>query len=62
MPLVRDFCFCWVDNTGLQKNFPRIRFQYSVSFFPAEFEYESHFLSSRPDFPKLHDEDLKSIK
>ena len=25
------------------KTFPGINFEYSVSFFPAEYEYESHF-------------------
>ena len=30
-------------NTGLQNNFPRLNFHYSVSFSPAECEYESHF-------------------
>ena len=29
--------------TGLQKNFPRIILQYSLSFSPTEYEYESHF-------------------
>ena len=37
---------------GLQKNFPRISFQYSVSFYPPEYEYESHFFPSRLDFSK----------
>ena len=34
------------------KKFPGINFQYSVSFFPAENEYERHVFPSRPDFPK----------
>ena len=50
------------DNTGLKKNFPRINFQYSVSFSPAEYEYEGHFFPSRPDFPKFYDKSLKIIK
>ena len=41
------------------KKSPRIIFQYSLSFFPAEYEYESHFFLSRPDFPKLCDKGLK---
>ena len=41
-----------IDNTGLQKNFPKINVQYLVSFSSAEYEYESHFFSSRLDFPK----------
>ena len=50
------------DNTGLQKNFPRIRFQYSVSFSPAEYEFESHFFPSRQYFPKIYDKCLKINK
>ena len=48
--------------TGLQKNFPRINFQYPVSFSPSEFEYESHFFPSRLDFPKNYDKGLKINK
>ena len=50
------------DYTGLQKKFPRISFQYSVSFFPAEYEYESHFFPSRPESPKFYDKGLKISK
>ena len=32
-----------VNNTGLQKKFPRINFQYLVSFSPSEYEYENLF-------------------
>ena len=32
-----------VDSTGLQKKFPGINFQYSVSFSTAEYEYETLF-------------------
>ena len=44
-----------IDNTGLQKKLPGTNFQYSVSFSPAEYENESHFFPSRPDFPKFYD-------
>ena len=37
-------------NTGLQKKIPSINFQSPVRFSPAEYEYESHFFLSRPDF------------
>ena len=45
-------------NTGLQK-IPRINSQYSVSFSPAEYGYESHFFPSRPVFQKIYNKDLK---
>ena len=48
--------------TGLQKSFPRINFQYLVSFCHAEFEYESHFFPSRLDFPENYDKGLKINK
>ena len=41
-----------LNNTGLQKKFPTINFQYSVSFSTAEYEYETLFFLSRLDFPK----------
>ena len=44
------------DYSGMQKN------QYSVSLFPAEYEYESNFFPSRPDFPKFYDKRLKINK
>ena len=47
-------------NTGLQKNFPRINFQYSYSFSPAEYEYENQFFPSRLDFPENYDKGLKT--
>ena len=50
------------DYTGLQKKFPGLNFQYSVSFFPTEYEYESHFFPSRPDFPEFYDKGLKINK
>ena len=51
------------DNTGLQKKkFPRIIFQFSVSFSPAEYEYENHFFQSRLDFSKKYDKGLKINK
>ena len=50
------------DNTGLQKNFPIIKFLYSVSFFPAEYKNKSHFFPSRLDFPKNYDKGLKINK
>ena len=49
-----------LNNTGLQKNFLRINFQYSYSFSPAEYEYESHFFPSRLDFPENYDRGLKT--
>ena len=33
-----------IDNTGLQKKFPIIIFQFLVSFFPVDYKYESFFL------------------
>ena len=42
-----------------KKKILRIYFQYSGSFSPAEYENESHFFPSRPDFPKLCDKGLK---
>ena len=49
-------CSLYVNHyTGLQKNIPRMSFQYSLSFSPAEYEYESHFFPSRPAFPKFYD-------
>ena len=48
--------------TVLQKKIPRIYFQYSVSFPPAEYEYVSHFFPSRPVLPKFYDEGLKINK
>ena len=47
---------------GLQKNIPKINFQYLVSFPPAEYEYENHFFPSLPDFPKFYDKGLKINK
>ena len=41
--------FTPTDNTGLQKNFPTIIFQYSVRFYPTEYEYERHIFPSNPD-------------
>ena len=51
-----------VDYTGLQKKFQRMNFRYSVSFSPAEYEYESRFFPSRSDFPKFYDKVLKISK
>ena len=51
-----------VNNTGLQKNFPRVKFQSSISFSPAEYEYESHFFPSRLFSPKNYDKVQKSTK
>ena len=54
---------CVVNNyTGLQKKFLRINFQYSYSFSPAAYEYESHFFPSRLDFPENYDKGLKINK
>ena len=50
------------DNTVLRKKFPRINVQYSVRFSPAEYEYESHFFTSRPDLPKFYDKGQKINK
>ena len=50
------------NNNGLQKNYRKINFQYSVIFPPAEYEYENHFFPSRPDFPKFYDKCLKNNK
>ena len=44
------------------KKFPRINFQDSVRFSSAEYEYESRFFPSRPDFPKFYDKDLNINK
>ena len=51
-----------MNNNGLQKKFPRINFHCSVRFSPAEYEYESRFFSSRPDFSKFYDKGLKINK
>ena len=48
-----------LNNTGLQKIFPRINFQYSLRFSPAEYEYINHFFPARPDFPKNFVKGLK---
>ena len=48
-------------NTGQPKKFKRKKFRSSDSFSPAEYEYESFFLSS-PDFPKFLDIGLKINK
>ena len=46
----------WLGNAGWlhrpAKKFPRINFQYSVNFSPAEYKYECLFFPSRLDFPK----------
>ena len=39
----------------LLRKIPRIMFQYSGSFCPAEYGYESQFFPSRPNFPKFID-------
>ena len=44
------------------KKSPRIKFQYSVSYSPAEYESTNHFFPSRPDFQKNYDECLKINK
>ena len=44
--------------TGLQNKILTINFQYSVSFSPVEYGYESHFFPSRPVFQKIYDKDL----
>ena len=49
-------------NTGLQTKIQGINFQFSVSFYSADYEYERHFFSSRPDFPRFHDKGLKINK
>ena len=54
----KNYLFEGAHYTALQKK-PRINFQYSVSFSPAEYRYESHFLPSRPVFQKFYDKDLK---
>ena len=36
------------------KKIPRIKLQYSVRVFPAEYEYESFFFPARPDLPKFY--------
>ena len=51
-----------LNNTDLPKNFPRINFQHSVSFSPAEYEYERHFFPLRPDFQKFYNKGLKINK
>ena len=51
------------DNTGLQKKKSEEQsFNVAVSFCPADYEYESHFISSYPDFPKFYDKSLKLKK
>ena len=42
------------------KKFPRICFKYSVSFSPAEYEYENHFFPARPVFLKSYVKSLKN--
>ena len=32
-----------------------------LAFFPAEYEYSSHFLPARPDFPKVYVKGVKII-
>ena len=46
----------------LQKKSQELFFQYSVTFSPAEYDYESHFFSSRPDFTNFYDKGLKFNK
>ena len=41
------------------KKITKNKFQYSVSFPPAEYEHESHSCPSRPVFPEFYDKDLK---
>ena len=50
------------NNTGLQKNSLRINFQYSVGFSPSEYECESLFFPSRPEFPKFYNKGVKINK
>ena len=51
-----------LDNTSLQKEFPRSNFPYSVSFSSAEKDYESHFFASHTDVPKFYDKGVKINK
>ena len=44
------------------KKIPKINFQCSVSFSPAEREYENHFFPSLPDFLQFNDKGLKINK
>ena len=41
--------------TGLQNKIPGIKFQYSVNVSFAEYEHESHFFPTLPDFPNFFD-------
>ena len=45
-----------------KKKFPRVNFWHSISFSPAEYEYEKHFFPSRQDFPTFYDKGLKINK
>ena len=45
-----------------EKNSKEFFFHYSVRFLPAEYEYESKFFTSRPDFQKVYDKGLKNNK
>ena len=45
-----------------RKKIPRIKFQYSISFTPAKYEYESHLFPSRPDFSIFFNKGLKINK
>ena len=44
------------------KKFPRMNFQYSVSFSPAEYKYERHFFPILSKFLKFYDKCLKINK
>ena len=51
-----------LDYTVLQKKFPRVNFQYSVSFSPVQYEYENPLFPTRLDFPKFFDKVQKINK
>ena len=57
-----DIKYRWLITLACKKKIQRIRLQYSVSFSPAEHEYESHFFPSRQDFPKIYDKGLNINK
>ena len=42
------------------EKFQKTNFQDSVSFYPDEYEYKSHFFSSRQHFPKSYNKSLKT--
>ena len=51
-----------INYTSLHKKTQAINFQYSVSFYSVEYDYESHFIPPGPHFPKFHEKGPKINK